>query len=1078
MNQNKNIEDIYPLSPMQQGILFHTLLSPDSGEYIPQVGLTLSGLLNIEQFKQAWEYVIARHQSLRASFHWERREQPFQVIYRQVNLPWSQQDWRNLSPDEQQDLLKNLLKTDSQQTFNLKKPPLIRLNLIQLTDQTYKLIWTQHHLILDGWSAGLVIKEVLDVYQALSAGEQFSLPKIRPYGEYIAWLYKQDLSTANQFWKEQLKGFTTPTSLRIEKNLNSISHTNQPEEQQVKLSKATTSALQLFAQKNKLTINTVIQGAFAILLSRYSGEQDILFGATSSGRPVALTGVESMVGLFINTLPVRIKLPGQAVLISWLKQLQNQQSEALQYEYTSLLEIQKLSDIAAGLPLFKTLLVFENYPVDTTLLQQQNKSLKIKDIDSVEWTNFPLTILVGLDSELSIKLKYSGHLFEPTTLGRFLEHFCILLEKIIANPQQRLGELNFLTKTEQKQLFLDWNNTQIDYPQTQCIHELFQTQVEQTPDAIALVFENQSLTYQTLNSQANQLAHYLQKRGITSESLVGVSVERSPEMLIAILAILKAGGAYVPLDPSYPQERLEFVLKDARVSTVLISDNLLDKITNTQADTIILNNTLLDKVSKYSSDNPINKITVQNSIYVIYTSGSTGKPKGVINTHQGLCNRLFWMQNTYQLVPGDRILQKTPFSFDVSVWEFFWPLLNGACLVMAKPEGHKDSYYLVQLIINQQITTLHFVPSMLQVFLEENNLECCTSIKQVFCSGEALSLELQNQFFKHFDAELHNLYGPTEAAIDVTAWTCIPDSNLSTVPIGYPIANTQIYVLDTHLQPVPVGVPGELHIGGVGLARGYYNRPKLTAEKFIPNPFNSQQKSDRLYKTGDLVRYLWDGKLEYLGRLDYQVKIRGLRIELGEIETVLQQHPDVKSCRVIAQNNRLNEQYLVAYIILQEESSQIEPIDKKIRKFLADKLSDYMIPNHFINLDEFPLTPSGKLDRQSLPKFNNFDQKSSVYVAPQNAIEEKIVAIWQEVLKIEKIGIHDNFFELGGHSLLATRVNSRLREAFQMDIPLRTLFEKSTVSSLAQRISTMQMTIQQLSRPSTVQEGTRKEMEI
>ncbi|MEA5498638.1 amino acid adenylation domain-containing protein [Limnoraphis robusta Tam1] len=1077
MNQNKNIEDIYPLSPMQQGILFHTLLSPDSGEYIPQVCLTLTGLLKIELFKQAWEQVITRHQSLRASFHWERREQPFQVIYRQVNLPLYQQDWRNLSADEQQQLLENFLKTDRQHNFNLKKPPLIRLNLIQLTDNIYKLIWTQHHLILDGWSAGLVIKEVLNIYISLLEEQSFSLPKSPPYGEYIAWLSQQDLSTAHKFWKEQLKGFTTPTSLRIEKNLNSISHTNQPEEQQVKLSKPTTSALQLFVQKNKLTLNTIIQGAFAILLSRYSGEEDILFGATSSGRPVALTGVESMVGLFINTLPVRIKVPGQAVLISWLNQLQNQQSEALQYEYTSLLEIQKWSDIPAGLPLFKTILVFENYPIDKTLIQQ-DKTLNIQNVDSVEWTNFPLTILVGLGSELSIKVKYSCHLFEPTTINQFLEHFSILLQEIITHPEQRLGEFNFLTTTEKQQLLIDWNNTQVDYPETQCIHELFQAQVEQNPDAIAIVVENQYLTYHTLNYQSNQLAHYLQNLGITSESFVGVCVERSPEMLIAILAILKAGGAYVPLDPSYPQDRLEFVLKDAKVSTVLISSHLLDKISHTKAEIITLDNTLQDKISEQPSLNPITNTTPQNSIYVIYTSGSTGQPKGVINTHQGLCNRLFWMQNTYQLTPGDRILQKTPFSFDVSVWEFFWPLLNGACLVMAKPEGHKDSHYLVKSIIDKQITTLHFVPSMLQAFLEEKDLKQCKSIQQVFCSGEALTLELQNLFFKHFDAELHNLYGPTEAAIDVTAWTCIRDSKLSTVPIGYPIANTQIYILDSHLQPVPIGVPGELHIGGVGLARGYYNRPELTAEKFIPNPFNSQKISDSLYKTGDLVRYLADGNIEYLGRLDYQVKIRGLRIELGEIETVLNLHPDIKACRVIAQNYHLNDQYIVAYIILQEPLSTLEQFNQKLQDFLAEKLPDYMIPSHFITLDKFPLTPSGKLDQQSLPKLENINQKTSVYVAPQNPIEEKIVIIWQEVLKLEKIGIYDNFFELGGHSLLATRVNSRLREAFKMDIPLRTLFEKPTVYSLAERISTMQMTLQQFSQSDSIQKGNRKEMEI
>ncbi len=1077
MTQNKNIEDIYPLSPMQQGILFHSLLSPNSGEYIPQICLTLTGLLNIERFKQAWEYVIARHQSLRSTFHWERRDQPFQVIYRQVNLPWEQQDWRNLSPNEQQQQLENVLKTDRQNSFNLKKPPLIRLNLIQLTDNIYKLIWTQHHLILDGWSAGLILKEVLEIYRLLSEEQPFSLTKPRPYSEYIAWLSKQDLSAAQNFWREKLQGFTTPTSLRIEQNINTASQDNQQQEQQIKLPPATTSALQLFAQTHQLTFNTIIQGVLAILLSRYSGEEDIVFGATSAGRPVALTGVESMVGLFINTLPVRVKVPGKAVIISWLKQLQNQQAEALHYEYTSLLEIQNWSDISPGLPLFRTLLVFENYPIDPTLIQP-DANLKIQEVNSIEWTNFPLTILVGLGSQLTIKVKYSSHQCESTAIHQFLEHFNILLQAILTDSEQYLGELNLLTLSEKQQLFLNWNQTQVDYPQIQCIHELFQEQVEKTPDAIALIFENQYLTYQTLNSKANQLAHYLQQLGIQSESLVGVCLERSPELLIAILAILKAGGAYVPLDPTYPQNRLKFVLQNAQVSTVLVADYLLDKVSNTTAENIIIDQNLFNKISQKPTQNPTPKTTPQNSIYVIYTSGSTGQPKGVVNTHEALYNRLVWMQNTYQINGSDRIFQKTPFSFDVSVWEFFWPLFTGACLVMAKPEGHKDSDYLVQLIIQQQITTLHFVPSMLQVFLAEKNLKQCQSIQRVFCSGEALTLDLQTLFFQQFQAELHNLYGPTEAAIDVTAWTCIRDSNLSTVPIGYPIANTQIYVLDSHLQPVPIGVPGELHIGGIGLARGYYNRPELTAEKFIPNPFNTQQKSDRLYKTGDLVRYLPNGNLEYLGRLDHQVKIRGLRIELGEIETLLTQHPEITSCRVITQKNQFNESYIIAYLILKKPLSKLEKFNDNLKNFLAEKLPEYMIPHHFIPLEKFPLTPSGKLDQASLPQLKNIHQKTSVYKAPQNPIEEKIVTIWQEVLKQEKIGIHDNFFELGGHSLLATRVNSRLREAFAIDIPLRTLFEKPTVSSLAERISTIQMTLQQISQPSTVLEGTRKELEI
>lgn len=1043
------IEDIYPLSPMQQGILFHSLFAPDAGVYLPQICLTLEGSLNHLQFKQAWEKVLIRHPVLRTAFNWEKRDKPFQVVYQQVTLPWFEQDWREYSPDEQQLFLNTFLEKDRQQSFDLKKPPLIRLNLIQLTKKKYYLIWTQHHVILDGWSSGLVIKDVFALYR------NQDLPYNRPYGEYIAWLHQQDLAAAQQFWQNKLKGFATPIDLKIDRRLNQIGW----DERQISLSKTSTTALQSLARQHQLTLNTLIQGTFAILLSRYSGEEDIVFGATAAGRPPALMGVESMVGLFINTLPVRVQVPPQASLIPWLQNLQTQQAETLQYEYSSLLDIQQWSDVAAGLPLFESILVFENYPVDASLTHQ-NQDLSIREVNSVEWTSFPMTVLVGVSAELSIKIEYHCADFSSDTITRMLGHFQTLLERIIANPEQHLGEISLLTVTEQ-QLFVEWNNTQKNYPKNQCLHERFERQVDKTPEAVAVIFENQQLIYSELNRKANQLAHYLQTLAVKPGVLVGICLERSLEMVIGILGILKAGGAYVPIDPTYPLDRQSYMLTDAQISILLTQQHL--------SSSHLVQNILLDNdwkiISQYSPLNPVSDVTSEHEVYVIYTSGSTGKPKGVINSHQGLVNRLVWMQKTYQLTASDRVLQKTSISFDVSVWEIFWPLLEGSCLILAKPNGQQDSAYLVQLIINQQITTLHFVPSMLQVFIEEPELKTCHSIKRVICSGEALSSELQKHFFQCLNAELHNLYGPTEAAIDVTYWSCsLTEQIYLSVPIGRPIANTQIYLLDKQAQLVSIGVPGEIHIGGDGLARGYFNRPDLTAEKFIPHLF---QPGSRLYKTGDLARYLSDGNIEYLGRIDYQVKIRGFRIELGEIEAVLSQYPTVKEAVVMTQGEAENK-YLVAYLLSHQKEFSLTDL----RHHLQEKLPNYMIPADFVVLEQFPLTLSGKLDRKALPTANHSRSISSnSFVAPRNVTEEKIAAIWIEVLKIEKISIHDNFFEIGGNSLLAIRINSRLCQTFELELPLRTLFEKTTIASLAERIEVLHMTFNQLSQPSTNSEN-------
>ncbi|MBW4575237.1 MAG: amino acid adenylation domain-containing protein [Aphanothece sp. CMT-3BRIN-NPC111] len=1055
-----NIEDFYPLSPMQQGILFHTLYAPHSGMYCEQLSCTFKGSLNIPIFQRSWQQVSDRHPSLRTAFVWEGIKEPVQVVNRQVQLPWVQHDWQNLSPVEQQQQLETLLQADREQGFELSKAPLMRLTLIHLAPDTYQFIWSHHHLLLDGWSTPLIFQEVFAYYNAFCQGENLSLPRPRPYRDYITWLQQQNRAKAESFWQKTLKGFTAPTPLTVDRDLGNLSTKEESyDAQQIKLSSATTAALQSLARKHQLTLNTLLQGAWGLLLSRYSGENDIVFGTTVSGRPPTLVGVESMVGLFINTLPVRVKVEAEDSLLNWLKTLQAQQIELRQYEYSSLMEIQqKCSEIPKGVSLFESLFVFENYPADSSL-KQRCGSLEIGNIRSFEKTNYPLTAIALVDSELSLKICYERDRFDPATITRMLGHLQTLLENFVANPNQRLQYLQLLTLAERQQLLVEWNNTDADYPKQQCIHQLFEAQVERTPDAVAVIFEDQKLTYRELNQKANQLAHYLQKLGVGPEVLVGICVERSPFLAIGLLGILKAGGAYVPLDPAYPQERLAFMLQDTQTPVLLTQQRLITALPQHNAQVICLDSGW-DLIAQESHEIPISTAKADNLVYVIYTSGSTGLPKGAMNTHQGVCNRLHWMQETYQLTTADRILQKTPFSFDVSVWELFWPLLTGARLVFARPGGHQDSSYLVQLIAEQQITTLHFVPSMLQVFLDEPRVNTCQCLRRVICSGEALPKELQDRFFARLNVELHNLYGPTEAAIDVTFWACEPESQQQIIPIGRPIANTQIYLLDRYLQPVPIGVPGELHIGGVGLARGYLNRPELTAQKFIHNPFSDAPEA-RLYKTGDLARYLPDGNIEFLGRIDHQVKIRGFRIELGEIEAVLGQYPAVQQAVVVAREDEPGNKRLVAYLLPQQELNLND-----VRSFLKDQLPEYMVPSAFVLMEALPLTPNGKLDRKALPAPDTARlELEHTFIPARTPIEELLVNIWSQVLGVNKIGIHDNFFELGGHSLLATQLIYRVRDTFKIELPLPSLFESPTVAELAKCIETVRQEKQALLAP-------------
>jgi amino acid adenylation domain-containing protein len=695
-----------------------------------------------------------------------------------------------------------------------------------------------------------------------------------------------------------------------------------------------------------------------------------------------------------------------------------------------------------------------------------NFSLEFYDLPQHQ-TEFDLSLVV-IDQAMSVSLSlpfslnctfiYNRNLLDAATIERMAQHWQRLLQAIATQATQPIARLPLLNQAELHQILVEWNDTKTEYDLKRGLHEWIEAQVERTPDAIAVRFEQQILTYAELNGQANQLAHFLQELGVQPETLVGICAERSLQMVIGLLGILKAGGAYVPLDPDYPPERLQMMLEDARMPILLTQAHLLERLPlqeNNIVDHVLCLDRDWQRIAIAPDANPISNIQPDHLAYVIYTSGSTGTPKGAMNTHRGICNRLLWMQGQYGLTESDRVLQKTPFSFDVSIWEFFWPLMVGAQLVLAVPQGHRDSFYLVDLIDKAQITTLHFVPAMLQVFLETPGLERCGCLKRVICSGEALPLSLQERFFDRLHCELHNLYGPTEAAIDVTCWRCQPDDQLNSVPIGRPIANTQLYILDTHLQPVPIGVTGELYIGGMGVARGYLNRPDLTAARFVANPFAvAGQETTLLYRTGDLTYYRHDGVIEYVGRADYQVKIRGFRIELGEIEQVLTQHEQVREAVVTVVHNLQNQSELVAYVVTYEDVSP-----QALRDFLKRKLPEYMVPAVVICLPSMPLTPSGKVDRRSLPQPDRrvLDQHLS-FVAPRHAVEVQLAQIWSDVLQLPKIGVNDDFFELGGDSLIAMRLMQAIAQQFGQALPLATLLAHRTIAEMA-------MVLQSVSHP-------------
>ncbi|MFN6568745.1 amino acid adenylation domain-containing protein, partial [Dendronalium sp. ChiSLP03b] len=1063
----------FSLSYGQEAMWFIYQIAPESVAYNIFITTKINSYLNFATVDCVWKKIIEKHPILRTTYT-NCKENPVQQVNQNHNFSIEVIDASSWSEDQ----LKENIFAIADRPFNLEKDAVLRVNLFTLSEKEHILLLTMHHIAGDMWSFDLLLSEFQALYtkeieqanqEQTEVADSFSSNK--SYADFVHWQAEMLSSSKGaklwQYWQKKLAGELPILNLLADKPRPPV-QTYRGASHIIKLDEQLTQKLKHLALAFRTSLYQILLAAFYVQLYRYTNQTDILISSPMRGR----SGKEfkEMVGYFVNLTVLRTSIQENATFTEFLAQVSKTVREAQKhqdYPFSLLAEqLQPQRDLSRS-PLCQVSFTWQRhtwYELKENLLHSQAQVLEIEPylLGHQRGADLDLNLMVMEAQEvLQICWQYNTDLFEATTIERMAGHFVTLLEAIVNNPQKQIWQLPLLTQVEQQQLLVEWNNNQANYPRDKCIHQLFEEQVQRTPHAVAVVYEDEQLTYDELNCRANQLANYLQTLGVKPDTLVGICVERSLEMVVVLLGILKAGGAYVPLDPEYPSERLSFMLEDAQVAVLLTQQRLLEKLPQHQAQVVCLD-TDWQSISALSQDNATTSVQADNLAYVIYTSGSTGQPKGVMLTHRNLCNHMSWMQRTFPLTEQDKVLQKTSFSFDASVWEFYAPLLVGGQLLLAKPGGHADPVYLLNLIAQQQVTTVQFVPSLLQILVEQGGLENCHSLKHIFCGGEALAVALQEKVLSSLNVNLHNLYGPTEACIDTIFWTCQLGIEQQSVPIGRPIANTQVYILDEYLQPVPIGVPGELHIGGAGLARGYLNRTELTQQKFIPNPFGGSRGEERLYKTGDLVRYLADGTIEYLGRIDNQVKIRGFRIELGEIETALSQYPHVQANCVIAREDVPGNKTLVAYIVAQKEQT---PKVNELRSFLKEKLPEYMVPNAIVFLEALPLTPNGKIDRRALPKPELDGTLLEKYVAPRTPTEELLAQIWAQVLKVEQVGIHDNFFELGGHSLLATQLASRIRNIFKVELPLRKLFAAATVAELAQLIGQLQQQTRELSAP-------------
>ncbi|HVK99256.1 MAG TPA: amino acid adenylation domain-containing protein, partial [Dongiaceae bacterium] len=1054
VGKQRGILSVYPLSPMQEGMLFHSLFDNDSGVYFEQLSVEVIGSVDRDLLKQAWQHVVNRHPALRSAFVWQDLDRPLQIVHNRIEMEVNEFDWRNLDPSQEQHRLNVWLEKDRHRGFDFDKPGLMRLAWLDLPGHRSRLIWSFHHIVLDGWSLPLVMGEVFQTYGALAKGVQPQFHQPGSYEDFIEYLERSDKGDALQFWKLYLAGFEAPTPLP-NKKVRGGSQDKVFDEAHLILDENLTARLQNFAREQHVTLNTVIQAAWGVLLARYSGEKDVVFGTTVSGRPAELTNVENIVGLFINTLPLRITIDDETTIAPLLRRMQEDQLDLRRFEFTPLVDIHRHSEVPGDQSLFDSILVFENYPVGDAV-HSADELLDIGHITTIEHTNFPLTLIVEPSEKLAVRLSYDATLFESVAIQRMLRHLQRVVHGVLSQPDVPLWRLPILGEQERNQILHEWNPAPANYPRNLCLHQIFERQVKAHPNRIALVAGDEEISYDELNRRANRLARVLVDAGVKDQDFVTVALERSINMVVSVLAILKAGGAYVPVDPEYPAERITFMLEDTKAPVMIATSTQLERIqpiidaTGTHAKLVLLDRDA-DLIAAKPSDNVRVALWEHPSrhAYVVYTSGSTGKPKGVL-VNQLAVIRLVLDANYFQLDEEDRVAHLSNVSFDASTYEMWTPLLNGIAMVLFNKEQvlTPEAFYNE---IKRTRANLVFITTALFNVFAMTQPEIFPRLKYLMFGGEACDPNQVRRILKGYKPKhLLHVYGPSENTTFSTWYEIEHVSDwATTVPIGRSITGSTSYILDHHLQPVPIGVLGEIYVGGDGLADGYLNDAEKTAASFVQNPFSSNPK-DRLYKTGDLARYTEDGQIEILGRADDQVKIRGFRIELGEVETSLTRLDQIAEAVVVVKKDSNQQKRLVAYVRVHGSTDAA-----MVRREAAKVLPKHMMPSAFMVLKEFPLTQNGKINKRALPE-PELDLGSGYRYVPARTEKEKtLVQIWEQVLKADTVGIHDNFFELGGDSILSIQIISRAKRA-GLHLTAKQIFDHQTIAELSEAAMELQ----------------------
>ena len=1036
-------EETYPLSPVQEGMLYQNLLAPGSGVDVEQIVFRLAEDIRADAFREAWRLLVSRHAALRTFFRWKGLARPVQEVCTGVDLPWHEEDWQGGSETEIDERIRMYLDAERKRGFDLGTPPLIRCLLLRVKPEEYRFCWTFSHAVLDGRSYPTLIKELFALYRALREGTELRLEPPPPYRKYIEWLVARDHRPAELFWRNALAGFTAPTPVIRQTPLKAPAEPIAGYgEEEVTFTSGLASSLRAMAAREQQSMSTILHAAWALLLARYSGEEDVVFGAARAGRRGTVEGADSMVGLFLNTLPLRFRVSPSGTVRDLMNGVKGVLADIRQHEHTPLPRIQDWSEVPRGESLFRSLFVFETYSLNSAL-REQGGEWKNREFRMYGKTAYPLMVSLYAGQDIRLRLRYHIEWYRAAEVRRMLGHWTTLLEGFVSDPSGECSAIPIVTQAERELLTVTWNRTAMPYPSAETVHGLFEKQAARTPDAIAVEFEERTLSYRELNRLADLVALRLRSAGVRPGVNVGIFVERSAEMIGGLLGILKAGGAYVPLDPSYPAERLAFMISDGRIPVLLTEESLRGYLPPHQAQVLILDEfvRLSREGDSPGQDGLSPGASPEDLAYVIFTSGSTGRPKGVEIRHRAVVNFLASMMREPGLTPSDAVLSVTTLSFDIAGLELYLPLVTGARVIVASRNTSVDGKALAGEIEKRNATLMQATPATWRLLLESGWQPRKGFV--MLCGGEALPRELADALLKT-GGTLWNMYGPTETTIWSTIRKIEPGDG--PVSIGRPIGNTQVYILDPRGEPVPVGVPGELLIGGDGLARGYLGRPELTGERFIPDPFAGGGEG-RLYRTGDLARYLEDGAIECLGRLDHQVKVRGFRIELGEVESVLGQVPGVRQSAVAAREDASGQKSLVGYVVTDKS---IAPSAGEMRRQMRAHLPDYMVPAVIVTLDSIPLTPNGKVDRKALPAPDaSRTEREHDHVPPRDPLEKQLTELWESVFEIHPVGIRDNFFDLGGHSLIAVRIFSQMEKVTGKSLPLVTLFQAPTIEQIA-----------------------------